>query len=287
VTRWYRAYEGTVTDPKLAEAALIAECSRAVAIAAWHCILENCAGFNDGGRHDVTPRRLSAILAEPLAVTTAVLVAFAEVGLVKDGNVPAWKSRQFESDLSTERSRRHRERKRNGDATLHHVAATPPETETEEETERKKEPTSNEVGRAEPVEALAEQIAIDCSSPNAAAAAARQQLWSEGLPALVAMGVSEKQARPIIGRWLKDAADDALRVLGAIQRAREHAPMDPIPWINAGFQKIKSKRETSNDRTTALSDALGPNLYGLAEQFSGGGPDSPGGGHRLALPGPR
>ena len=32
MSRWYRAYEGTVTDAKLGEAALIAECSRSVAI---------------------------------------------------------------------------------------------------------------------------------------------------------------------------------------------------------------------------------------------------------------
>ena len=36
MSRWYRAYEGTVTDAKLGEVALVAECSRAVVIAAWH-----------------------------------------------------------------------------------------------------------------------------------------------------------------------------------------------------------------------------------------------------------
>jgi hypothetical protein len=44
VSRWYRAYEGTVTDAKLGEAALIAEVSRSVSIAAWHCLLESAAG---------------------------------------------------------------------------------------------------------------------------------------------------------------------------------------------------------------------------------------------------
>ncbi len=52
MSRWYRAYEGTVTDPKLAEAAFIARCSLVVAIAAWHAILESAAGRQDGGRFD-------------------------------------------------------------------------------------------------------------------------------------------------------------------------------------------------------------------------------------------
>lgn len=62
------------------------------------------------------------------------------------------------------------------------------------------------------------------------------KLWAEGLPALVALGVSEKQARPIIGRWRRDAGDDCERVLNAILRARDQCPTDPIPWITASLK---------------------------------------------------
>lgn len=139
-------------------------------------------------------------------------------------------------------------------------------TDTDTDTE-KKEPTSDEVGPAEPVE-----------TPQ-------QRLWSEGLAALLSMGVAEKKARPVMGLWLRDSGDDAARVLGAIQRAREHAPMDPIPWINAGFAKIKSRRETVHDRQTAIAEAFGPTLYSLAEQRFAGA-DEPDSGLRLALPSP-
>jgi hypothetical protein len=64
MTRWYRAYEGTVTDPKLGEVALVAGCSRSVAIATWHAILEDCAAVNDSGRFETTPRRVAVILGE-------------------------------------------------------------------------------------------------------------------------------------------------------------------------------------------------------------------------------
>ena len=142
MSRWYRAYEGTVTDAKLGEAALIADCSRSVAIAAWHCILESCASTQDGGRHETTPRRVAVILGESAETVSAVFAAFTELGMLADGAVTAWKHRQYESDTSTERSRKYRERKKgvapdecNGDATLHGRRATPPETDTETDTE--------------------------------------------------------------------------------------------------------------------------------------------------------
>jgi len=133
MSRWYRAYEGTVSDPKLAEVALIAGCSRSVVIAAWHAFLENAAGLQDGGKIDIGARRLAALLCEPLQMMEAVVAAMQEVGLLSDGSLPAWKDRQYESDNSTERSRRRRETLRNGDATLQQRHATPPETETETE----------------------------------------------------------------------------------------------------------------------------------------------------------
>lgn len=138
MTRWYRAYEGTVTDAKLGEAALIANCSRSVAIAAWHCILESCASAQAGGAYDTSPRRVAVILGEQPALLERVFVAFTELGMIGDGAVTAWRQRQFESDTSTERSKKHRERRKaavqqqcNGDATLQQRDATAPDTDTD------------------------------------------------------------------------------------------------------------------------------------------------------------
>ena len=135
MSRWYRAYEGTVTDAKLGEVALVADCSRSVAIAAWHCLLESAASVNDGGKFDHTARRIAVILGEKPATIEAVLAELTALGMIADGVICAWSRRQYESDNSTERSRKHRERKRNGDATLQDSCATPPYTETETDTE--------------------------------------------------------------------------------------------------------------------------------------------------------
>ncbi|MFG1429314.1 hypothetical protein [Roseixanthobacter glucoisosaccharinicivorans] len=161
--RWYRAYAGTVKDDKLAEASVIAGCSRSIAIAVWHSILESAAETEDGGRFETTPRRVAAALAEPMEAIKSVFDAMAEIGMIEGGAVSAWRRRQYEGDTSTERSRRLRERRRNvavtdcnGDATGCNVAgtlqgrcATPPDTEADTETEEDAHASSAGAGDTE------------------------------------------------------------------------------------------------------------------------------------------
>ena len=141
MSRWYRAYEGTVTDAKLAEAALVADCSRSVAIAAWHCLLESAACKNNCGSYETSARRVAVILCEPPAKIEALFAAFDEIGLTIGGAIAAWKRRQFQSDDSKERVAKHRQAKKavtkqaaNPDVTAGNGDVTPPETETETDT---------------------------------------------------------------------------------------------------------------------------------------------------------
>lgn len=93
MSRWYRAYEGTVTDAKLGEVALVVECSRSVAIAAWHAILESCAGVNNGGKFDTTPRRVAVILSEPIKTIEAVFAGMVKQELISADSVNSWKQK--------------------------------------------------------------------------------------------------------------------------------------------------------------------------------------------------
>jgi hypothetical protein len=140
MSRWYRAYTGTVTDDKLAEAALVAGCSRSVAIAGWHCLLESAANRNNCGSYDATPRRIAAVLCEPLATVEALIAAFDELGMTQDGAIASWKKRQFQSDDSKERVAKHRARKgketpSDEDVTACNGDVTPPETEADTDKE--------------------------------------------------------------------------------------------------------------------------------------------------------
>lgn len=109
--QWYRAYDGTVADPKLAEVALLAGVSKSVAVASWHAILENACSVGNGGEIDITPRRVAVLLSEPIPSIEAVFQAFEEVGLVNESAVTNWSKRQYQSDKSTDRVRRHRRKK--------------------------------------------------------------------------------------------------------------------------------------------------------------------------------
>lgn len=144
MSRWYRAYEGTVTDGKLTEAALVAGVSRSVSIAAWHCLLESAAVRNNCGGYETTARRIAGILCEPQDRIEALVAAYEEIGLVGDGAVSAWKKRQFQSDDSKERVAKHRAKKRqetadadadNADETSRNGDVTPPKTEADAEEE--------------------------------------------------------------------------------------------------------------------------------------------------------
>lgn len=167
MSRWYRAYEGTVTDPKLHEAAVVAGVSRSVAIAAWHAILESCAATRSN-RFETTPRRIAVMLGEPVAALDALFSALDELGMISGDTVPAWTRRQFDSDNSTERSRRHREARketaRNADATLQQRSATSPDTDTDTDTESEKSLPSAQ----QPIAARAALDAMEAALRSAA-----------------------------------------------------------------------------------------------------------------------
>jgi hypothetical protein len=152
MSRWYRAYAGTVTDAKLAEAALVADVSRSVSIAAWHCLLESASERNNCGSYETSARRIAVILCEPPAKIEGLLSAFDELGLIGNGAVSSWKKRQFQSDDSKDRVARHRARKQQETASPDDVTAcngdvTSPDTETETDKKSSNEDSSAEADR--------------------------------------------------------------------------------------------------------------------------------------------
>ena len=277
MTRWYRAYSGTVSDPKVAEVALIAECSRSVAISAWHAILESAADAQDGGHFETSSRRIAATLCEPIATVDRVLAALAEVGLIRDAVVVAWQRRQYESDTSTERSRKHRERKRNTCATLHDRCATPPETETETEADTS---SLRSEGATAPADLglteghsrpPAEGVVLADTPPPPTYTDPVHELFGEGVPTLVSLGVAEKQARSMIGKWRRDASEDCQAVLAAIVAAREQRVTDPVPWITAALKTRTSPNDRNRPRRPSATDNLIAGFAAVAARYDRGG----------------
>lgn len=130
MTRWFRLYDEILDDPKVQK--LSAEAFRA-----WINLL--CLACRNGGsflRADVPfALRTSALRAEALLTTlvSAGLMEYAGVSVVPHN----WTERQYISDSSATRVKRHRERHRNVTCNvttpLHETA---PDTETESDTEK-------------------------------------------------------------------------------------------------------------------------------------------------------
>lgn len=93
---------------------------------------------------------------------------------------------------------------------------------------RKKEPSSL---RSDGAASLA-------SSPDF-----RTDLFRRGLAEVVkATGVPEPKARALIGAWLRDAKDEAVVVLTAIDAAVESRPADFVPWVRRAIESRMSSR---------------------------------------------
>jgi hypothetical protein len=100
----------------------------------------------------------------------------------------------------------------------------------------------------------------------------RHELFGEGVPILITFGRSDRQARSLIGSWLKQAGDDAQQVLGAIQRARDHRPHEPIAWITQAIRPNGRSHVSASSRDRHRSGGFA--IAGLEFSFApDGDPD--------------
>jgi hypothetical protein len=218
MSRWYRAYEGTVTDGKLAEAALMAGVSRSVAIAAWHCLLESAAARNNCGSYDATPRRIAAILGEAIATIDAMFVAFSELGMIGESAVLSWKKRQFQSDDSKDRVTKHRAKKRHETAnvTPGNGDVTPPYTETDPY-----KGSSNDDSSAGPTEKplTADEIVE----------AWNQRMVPQGFPAVKRL--TDARRKHLKARLRENTIGEWQQAMGALERSEFCRGNGPNGWI--------------------------------------------------------
>lgn len=77
----------------------------------------------------------------------------------------------------------------------------------------------------------------------------RKELFGRGLEGLIGLtGLAVPTARTRIGRWLKDAGDEAVIVLDAIDRAVEGQPADPGAWITAAIAAAMKRQPGATRR---------------------------------------
>lgn len=106
MSRWFRMYDDVINDPKV---------MRLAPAMRWQWVAVLCAASKNGGAvPSVADLAFSLRMSEDEA--SAILGALQMAGLVDDvegGLVPHnWEGRQYQSDTSAERMRRHRDKKR-------------------------------------------------------------------------------------------------------------------------------------------------------------------------------
>lgn len=103
-----------------------------------------------------------------------------------------------------------------------------------------------------------EAYASDAAEP---ASDARTTLFREGLARMERLtGRPASSCRPILGRWLRDAQDDALRVGRLLEDAELNRVADPVAWITRALKPKApplSEKELTRERWRNTLDKLG------------------------------
>ena len=228
--QWFRLYAEFATDPKVQ---MMSEANqrRFIMVLCLRC------SNDDVTLQDEEVAFQLRISIEEWATTKAL---FLSKGLLDENNTPAaWDKRQFVSDSSAERVRKHREAKKKASSTAcngRDVTETPPEAEAEAEVNP---PFDKQQRKAEREEGREDGRA----APPSADPITARSIELAGL--LLQRGAKLTATNPEVRRWAADGVTDgeALQALEIAQQRREmKADPSPIPanYLSPILRDIRS-----------------------------------------------
>lgn len=228
---WFRMYAEFATDPKVQ---MMSEANQRRFIMLL-CL--RCSNDDETLRDDEVAFQLRISEDE----WTQTKAAFLAKGLINESNTPAaWDKRQFVSDSSAERVRKHREKKKEAVKRQRNVTETSPEAEADTETDKDIKPkaAASQVPTpqdpAEPDAALPE-VSEDHNetSDNPLSGLARRA--GEIVQLLRQRGAHLQPGDPRVKRWAEENRTDVqlLQALEIAQQRRESS-RSTAP-INAGY----------------------------------------------------
>lgn len=237
MSRWWRAYDDALNDPKIQRLP-------PHLFKTWFNIL--CIASKYGGDKGTLPsieeiayllrRRVRGVHKDVTALRLRQLLDGNE--LLTPHN---WGARQFKSDLSTQRVRNYRKRSKSVSGNGY---ATPPDTESD--TEQK-----NLKGANAPL------------TPS-------KVLFDQGRKYLEQNGVTEKNARSLIGQWKKQYGE--AQVIEAISKAQREEVSEPVGFIiktlGASNGNGHGRFQTGKER---LREVVDRQLAEAIERDRGGG----------------
>lgn len=240
MSRWWRAYDEALHDPKLQRLS-------PALFKAWFNLM--CIASKNGGVLPSTGE-IAFELRMSEHSAAAALAGLAAKGLIDtraDGRFEPhnWGGRQFQSDVTdptnAERQRRYRNARKTVTPT---VTVKRPDTEAETDTEKHSEAKEASAATAA-VPDIAEPVDED---PKA-------KLFRIGKTTLVSFGVAEKRTGALIGQWLK-SRNDPVGLLAAIQYARDQNVADPVAYVSTLVNGNKSNGQHGKQDLSAMCFAV-------------------------------
>lgn len=228
---WYRSYGETLNDPKVQTLPL-------EAFKAWHNALYLACQINSRDGNIGTIQQIAFAFRETVASVSSAFHPLIEAGLIETESetfhIVSWRKRQYKSDCSTERVKRFRKRSRN-------VAETAPDTDTDTDI-----PIDKSIGQS-----------AENSPPEDPAPDIRKAVFDGGVSLLGKAGYDAKQARSMIGRWLKE--NDEADVLRALGKAQREGAIEPVAFMQGIFRhKRQHAPEGKYEGFTATGEAYLP-----------------------------
>ncbi|MEZ0171042.1 hypothetical protein [Microvirga sp. TS319] len=259
---WFRSWHGAPTDNKWLVIARKAGTSPAVVSAIVWALLDHASQSDERGSiagFDVETYAAFSGLEE--AEIQSVIGALTHKDIIgPDGGFKNWNRRQPKrEDGSADRSREWRDRRRAGAERARTQANADERPDKRREEADMTLADAKDAAASEPAD-VSGQVVLHPKYTDAV-----HELFGEGVPALVSLGVPERQARSMIGSWRKQAREDCKAVLGAIIHARDQRVSDPIPYVTASLKTRERHEQPSNtsdlasafDRFDERFDALG------------------------------
>jgi len=159
MSRWFRFYDEVLDDPKVQQLpdALYRR---------WTDFL--CVASRNDGHIPGDAAALGFVIRQPAGKVKTAINALTQAGLLDkdgDGYTPhGWQARQYSSDSSAERMRRHRQRKRDDDVTSHPPSHDPSPPPSRSRTSDGAEQNRTEQSRTETTAAAAVPVAETASA---------------------------------------------------------------------------------------------------------------------------
>jgi hypothetical protein len=114
-------------------------------------------------------------------------------------------------------------------------------------------PTALESARYDEARRCAESLAARRKAEEAEAA---KVVFGDCLMRLIALGMAEAKARPMLGKWRSQAKDDALLVR-IVQQAERIGTPDPISYVTKAIASSKERVDATEKRMTGGWSLLG------------------------------